>query len=734
MAADPAGIPKPTIWDLQASKNIDALLSEEESNRIARDAIQGYETDKQSRKEWEERMENAIKLALQMVEAKSYPWQNASNVKFPLITIGALQFSARAYPALVKGPDLVKYRVNGEDPQGQKAARAARIGRHMSYQLLEQDEQWEEDFDKALIALPILGTVFKKSFFDPIKQRNVSKLVLPQNLVVNYYTRTLEDCERKSECFELYEREVKERQLRGIYSEKELSLAPQSDGRKLSDKRQGLTEPPSDNSRPRQLIEQHTYLDLDEDGYPEPYAIVVDLASKKTLRIVARFAEVETEQSLKLKALTDQQKATEIQIQSIMASIPPPTGREDAQAVAQLQQAEAVVARLRARQQEIARQMAILADDNKRNPKVLRIVGEEHYTKVGFIPSPDGGFYELGLGSLLGPLNDSVNTLINQLIDSGTLQNGSQGFIGKGARIQGGKIRFEPFEWKRVNVAGQTLRDSFVPLPVNAPSPVLFQLLSLLINYAERVSSVNEAMTGGNPGQNTPAYNYHAMLEQGLQVFNGIFKRIYRSFRRELKKLYVLNRIYLNPIEYFETLDGPAQILQNDYAGDEKDVYPAADPNAFSNMEKVMKAHFLAERSMVVPGYNVPKVELMLLEAMDIPNVQEVYPLDEKGNPVIQPPPNPEIEIKMAEEQRRNIESHSRSAVNEALAQSSMDVDASQVLLNQAKAGQISGDLAIKQFEAITDRMRARQEALKTVIESGDRERDRKAKTKEGAD
>src|SRR5688572_16333887 len=99
-------------------------------------------------------MDSAIKLALQMAETKNYPWQNASNVKFPLITIAALQFSARAYPALVKAPDLVKYRVNGEDKDGQKAARAGRIGRHMSYQLTEEDENWEEDFDKALLALP----------------------------------------------------------------------------------------------------------------------------------------------------------------------------------------------------------------------------------------------------------------------------------------------------------------------------------------------------------------------------------------------------------------------------------------------------------------------------------------------------------------------------------------------------------------------------------------------------
>lgn len=68
-------------------------------------------------------------------------------------------------------------------------------------------------------------------------------------------------------------------------------------------------------------------------------------------------------------------------------------------------------------------------------PKVVRIKPVEYYTKYSFIPSPDGGFYDLGFGALLGPVNDSVNTLINQLIDAGSLQNGSMGFIGKGARL-----------------------------------------------------------------------------------------------------------------------------------------------------------------------------------------------------------------------------------------------------------------------------------------------------------
>src|SRR5210317_1898403 len=136
-------------------------------------------------------------------------------------------------------------------------------------------------------------------------------------------------------------------------------------------------------------------------------------------------------------------------------------------------------------------------------------------------------------------------------------------------------------------------------------------------------------MVGENPGQNTPAYNMSAMLEQGMQVFNGIFKRIYRSFRSELRKLYSLNSIYMDQYEYFEYQDDEMGISREDYMADPTDLIPAADPNAFSNKEKQTKAMMIAERAMMVPGYDKVKIEQRFLEAMDIPDAAEIFPVQQ---------------------------------------------------------------------------------------------------------
>lgn len=702
---------KLSLREIQNSRNVNDLLSEKDSDTIGYQVYQGYEEDKQSRAEWEKKMEKAIQLALQVTKEKNTPWRNASNVKFPLLTIASLQFASRAYPALVKAPNLVKYRVQGGDPDGSKSARAMRISSHMSYQLLEEDEGWEEDQDRAFIAMPILGCVFKKSYYSPTEGHNCSKLVLPQNLVVNYYANSIEDCERKTEILpKLSMRKYREKVLAGVYTDHDFSSASiNPDENKVVDERQGTTPPPTTDMR--QPLEQHTYFDLDGDGYPEPYVVTIDRDTKKVLRIVHRFKNVISEQSKQVEQIGEM-------IREIAQSLPQPTGQETPQ---QAQLAERAMLRIQELKQ---RQEQLLSEE----PRVLRIEELEHYTKYSFIPAPDGGFYDIGFGVLLGPLNNSVDTLINQLIDSGTLQTQAGGFIGRGARIKGGKVRFAPFEWHKVDVAGSDLKNNIVPIPVNPPSAVLFQLLGLLINYTERVASVTDSTVGENPGQNTPAYNMNQMLEQGLQVFNAIFKRVYRGFRSELRKLYVLNGLYLSPKEYFEYQDRRDAIFQEDYLGDTKDLIPAADPNAFSDKERQQKAIILTQRSMETPGYDPIQVEKRFLEAMDIPNSDEIFPLvenPETGELQLKYPPgeNPEIQVKKMEEARRTAEGEVRLGIEQQKVAGELMLKEAQIVEIYARAEKAANEPELERLRLMLDDLKSQRESLLKAAEIESNER-----------
>src|SRR6185503_7093764 len=152
---------KPEVLTAMGSKVVDEFKLDEDSRISAG---------------WDETNKTAMDLVMLVRKAKNTPWPNAANVKFPLLIKACIEFNARAYPAIIDGPDVVKGKVEGA-PSPEKEARAERIGNHMSYQLLEEMDDWEEDTDKLLIQLPAVGCAFRKSYFDPVKGYNCSHLV-----------------------------------------------------------------------------------------------------------------------------------------------------------------------------------------------------------------------------------------------------------------------------------------------------------------------------------------------------------------------------------------------------------------------------------------------------------------------------------------------------------------------------------------------------------------------------
>lgn len=551
------------------STNLISQFKKDQLQELAEQVSTGFEHDLLSRKEWEKAAQEWTNLALQVRQEKTYPWPGAANVQYPLLSTAAMQFNARAYPSLVPSDgNIVKTVVIGSDSTGEKKTRADRVSKYMSYQVLKEMDGWEEDMDKLLIMLPIVGMAFKKTYFNSITKKNVSELILPKNLVVNYWTKTLEEADRISEIIMMPQRTVKSRQMAGIF-DKDVDLGePQAQVEKTVNY---VTR--QDETLPYYIVEQHCYFDKDGDGYPEPYIVTFERYTKKLLRVVARFDE-----------------------ESISVN---------------------------------------------EEGKLQEIRPIQYYTKYGFIPNPDGSFYDVGFGVLLGPLNESVNTLINQLLDSGHLYNLQAGFLGKGLKMKMGDTQFKPGEWKTLNGAiGDDLKKQILPLPVKEPSNVLFQLMGTLVTSGKELASVAEIFTGKMPGQNTPATTTMATVEQGMKVFTAVYKRIYRSLTQEFKKLYVLNRVYSDPNTYSAVLD--SEIGPNDFDHESYDVCPGADPNALSQSERLMKAQGLLE--LLPIGILDPvKVIERVLEAQEQPNWQELLVQQVRETGQFQPPPDPKL-------------------------------------------------------------------------------------------
>ena len=548
------------------------IWGENELVEMGRAVVEGYTLDEQSREDWLKRSDEYLKLATQVAEAKNHPWPNAANIKYPLLTEASLEFSARAYPALVQEPNPVKAKVNGEKTE-EKNDSARRVSLHMSWQILEEMSEWEEDMDKLCLILPIIGCAFKKTYHSARLRRNVSELVLPKDLVVDYFAKDLKTAGRITHRLEFKPNQVKERMNRGTFREVDLTRpkAPDEKYRKVQDQSQGTTPPVQDkyDTIPYTFLEQHTWWDLDDDGYKEPYIITVELDSKQVVRVVANYHQDTVERA--------------------------PNG------------------------------------------DIIAITPVSYFTKYGFIPNPDGGFYDLGFGLLLGPLNRVANTVINQLLDSGTLNNLPSGFVARGVRFKGGRKSVHPGEWKATLSTGDDLRKGIVPLPVKEPSTVLFQLLGTILEGGQRISSVSDIMSGVNPGQNQPLGTSMAVLEQGLKVFSSIHKRMFRAEKDEFRKLYDLNRRYVKEKQYFEVLDAkpndPDRVFAEDYSNHNFNITPTADPKVNTEAQRMLRAQWLVQLREQGMPLNTEAVTKRVLAAMEEPDVEELMKPDPNAQP-----------------------------------------------------------------------------------------------------
>lgn len=629
--------------------NIADDLDDETLSKIGERVVTEYMIDDNSRADWKTRTEAAMDLAMQVAKEKQFPWPKAANVIFPLMTTASVQFAARAYPAIVQGRNVVKGTVIGPDdgepqigpngqpvtvpgmngqpqiqwrvPPGAKQDRADKIGEHMSWQLLDEQPEWEPETDRLLHVLPIAGCMFRKSYFDPGNGRNASLIVSAKHLVINYKAKSLETAPRVTEELQYYPLEIEEQQRAGLFR---IPITPygtaeNSDG---------------DVDAAHEFLEQHRYWDLDDDGYAEPYIVTVHKSSRHVARIVARY---------------------------------------DADGI----------------------------HFSRTTHKIVKIDPIHYYTQYDFLPNPEGGIYGVGFGQLLKPINEAVNTTLNQLFDAGTLQNAGGGFIGKGLSMNAGAIRFQMGEYKVVNVTGGTVRENLVPLTFPGPSPVLFQLLGVLIEAGKEVAAIKDILSGDigkNP--NTPATTTLAMIEQGLKVFTAIYKRIHRALKAELNKLYRLNRIYGEEVAQYQIGNTWKSISKQDYMQG-SGVEPVSDPTMVSDMQRLGRAQFLMQFAND-PWFKGGEVRKIVLDAASMGNLAPKIMND-------QPPPNPVVAVKGMELEIKGKEAESAANLKRA-----QEVQAFATAINQlAQADKAVGDVHLswldqqlrvweKQFEGAT--------------------------------
>src|SRR5210317_77051 len=245
----------------------------------------------------------------------------------------------------------------------------------------------------------------------------------------------------------------------------------------------------------------------------------------------------------------------------------------------------------------------------------------QYFVHFKFLPGL--GFYGFGLIHMIGGLSRTATTALRQLLDAGTLSNLPAGFKMRGIRIRDDAQSIQPGEFRDVDAPGGNLRDSFMMLPFKEPSQTLLSLMGIVVQAGQRFASIADLQVGdGN--QQAAVGTTVALLERGSRTMSAIHKRIYSALKNEFKILARVFKLYLPPEYPYDVVGGQKMIKQSDF-DDRVDILPVADPNIFSQTQRISLAQTELQLAQSNPQmHNLYAAYRNMYEALGVKNIDQV--------------------------------------------------------------------------------------------------------------
>ena len=247
----------------------------------------------------------------------------------------------------------------------------------------------------------------------------------------------------------------------------------------------------------------------------------------------------------------------------------------------------------------------------------------DYFTHYKFLPGL--GFYGFGLIHMIGGLSRTATAALRQLLDSGTLSNLPAGFKMRGIRVRDDAQPIQPGEFRDVDAPGGNLRDSFMPLPFKEPSQTLLALMSTVVQAGQRFASIAD-MQVGDGNQGAAVGTTVALLERGSRVMSAIHKRLYASMKKEFSLLSKVFSLYLPPEYPYDVVGGQRNIKQTDF-DDKVDILPVADPNIFSQSQRISIAQTELQMAMSNPKlHNLYQAYHNMYTALGVKDIDTLLP------------------------------------------------------------------------------------------------------------
>ena len=271
-------------------RNLADDIDEDILQDIAEEVYDNYTADKDSRGEWESMFERGFDLLGLKLEEASEPFEGACTAVHPVLIESAVKFQSKATQELFPAGGPVKSQIIGNVSE-EKENQAQRVEEFMNYQVTDQMTEYFDEFERMLFHLPLIGSAFKKIYFDSGLNRPVSEFVPIDQFYVSYYATDLRRADRYTHVIYRSPVEMRRDIAAGMYSDIELPEASTPQTTAMSQKMDNIMglSPSGDNDPQYVLLEQHCYLDLegfeDEEDIALPYIVTIEQKSRKILSI-----------------------------------------------------------------------------------------------------------------------------------------------------------------------------------------------------------------------------------------------------------------------------------------------------------------------------------------------------------------------------------------------------------------------------------------------------------------
>lgn len=545
--------------------NLVERIKEEKLLGLAARLLDDIKQDQESRQDWEKNLNIALKhLGFKIEEFKNAPFVTACAAYDSTLSTALLRFYSTARVELFPAAGPARSEIIGI-PTDEVEDQGERVKMFMNWYLTQKDTDYYPDSERLLMYVGLFGCAFRKVYQDPVLNRPVSRLVRPQDFIINHYTTSVETADRTSEVVYLSRKDVLLRQKSGDFIEFELpKISEESDTDKsiikeTINKMDGIEPDTHENKSLFKFYEVHINLDIHDvepnkkikkykdSKIPRPYIVTLCETTRKIVSIKRNWRESDTKYS-----------------------------------------------------------------------KI------EYYVHYYYLPG--FGIYSLGLAHLMGSNAIVLTSVLRQLIDAGTFKNFPGGLRMAGMRIEDNDKAIGPGEWREVETGGRALSECFMPMPYNEPSQVLVGLRQELKQESLTLVSTVETEIP-ELGTNAPVGTTLAMLEVANKVQTSILRSLHVSLGKELKLLFALFGEYLEEEAYPFSVPGKNTAIMKTDFNNSVNIIPVSDPNVLTSAHRLIRNESLLKLAQSQPDiHDMREAYHRMYAAMNVENIDKLLP------------------------------------------------------------------------------------------------------------